>query len=326
MCFPGFYRALVTRRKGLLVVLALILILAATVGLAWTPFLKAFHAHQEEEVLDEPIKGKLMRIRLPSRTLRRTNTVFVYLPPNYDAKDSPYPVVYLLHGFPGEARDWFVKGQAHITTERKILAGNIPPMILVSFDAAGPNGPHDATQFLNRPDGKCSVEDYVTRELPEQIESRYNADNRPEGRALIGLSSGGYGAVNIGMKHPDIFRVLVSHSGFFQLADDASATKRWLGPNRVLWDVNDPFKKAGDWNKDTELHLYLDCGKSDDLLDENVRFSKRLGQLGIDHIFKAYPGSHHWSYWSKHFADSIQFTGDRLVKLRQSENAGGKVD
>lgn len=278
--------------------------------------LPAFMQRRQEQILGAQISGRLLQIRLRSSCLRRVNTVLVYLPPGYTNRGKPYPVAYLLHGFPGQATDWFAKGQAHLTADREIVSGHMPPMMLVSFDAFGPGGPHDATQYLNKPDGSERVEDYVCSELPNQIERQFNADPHPCARALIGLSSGGFGAVNLGLKHPDVFRVLASHSGFFDLKDEPAAAMHWLGPRGPLWERNSPLTTLGDRPGDRQLHVYLDCGLSDRLLDDNKHFSASLNATGIDHILHTYPGGHTWRSWRRRFNFSIAFVGQQFRTLR----------
>lgn len=185
--------------------LTIVLLIALGAVLGWIPLQNAFHRYQVRALLNESMAGGVTLVHERSRALHRDNAIYIYTPPDYKTSKRHYPVVYLLHGCPGAGRDWFVKGRAHETAEKMILAKQIRPMILVSFDAFGPDGTKDRAEFLNSTRQRTMVEDYVAEELPGFIDSTLRTIRSPNARALIGLSSGGYGAINIGTKHPDVF-------------------------------------------------------------------------------------------------------------------------
>lgn len=297
------------RFRKYLVVLMGMTAIGAAVTLLWTPVLNAYHKHQEHVFLTAPMRGRVLRVVMPSRMLHRNNILFVYLPPGYTRISRPFPVVYLLHGSPGEGRDWFAKGDIQHTAEREILNGQIPPMILVAFDGYGPGGPRDETDFLNKAGGSFKVEDYVASELPNYIDAHFHTDRQPQGRALMGLSAGGYAAVNIGLQHLAEFRVMASHSGFLDPEKDRRIVTHMLGPKGPLWDQNDPMKRLGHYAGERKCHIYLDCGTGDELLNDNRRFAGELTQYGIDHEFRTARGGHQWWFWRKQFALSLVFIG-----------------
>lgn len=273
------------------------------------------HIYIEYALLHEPLNGKLVRLYVPSKSLRRVNKMFVYLPPGYDESSSRYPVVYLLHGQPGEARDWFYDGRAHETAEKMIFNHKIKPLILVSADCYGPRGSNDRTDFLNAKDGHIMVEDYMARELPNFMDGRYRTIPSPNARALVGLSSGGYGATNIGLKHRDTFGVIVSHSGFFEPRFERKAIRRMLGPTGSLWDENSPMRQVKKHRSDELLHIFMDVGRSDDLLDDNDMFAKELAHYEIPHNYTVVNGSHSWSLWRSRFRVSLPYVAGRFETL-----------
>ena len=172
--------------------------------------------------MDEKLSGTLVKKSMPmSPLLGRKITTWVYLPPGYKRLTRRYPVVYVLHGMPGEVRDCFVKGQIHNTAEQLILKRKIQPLILVGWDGQGPTGSNDITEFLDRSDGKWPMETFIVQELVPYIDRTYRTIARPEARALDGVSAGGYAAVNLMFKHPDIWKIGASHTGFFASSDDA---------------------------------------------------------------------------------------------------------
>jgi enterochelin esterase-like enzyme len=251
------------------------------------------------------IKGQLAKLEMDSKSLHRKTAVYVYLPPGYDRSKERLPVAYLLHGNPGKSSDWFSRGHIEQTVDNLIVSGKIRPLIMVAADCFGSGGPHSHDDFLNSNDGSLMAEDFVAHELPAWVDAHYRTIRSPEARALSGLSSGGYGALNVGSKHTEVFHILVCHSGFVDLKDEPKAAALMLGPQGPLWDANNPLKQVKNWRAKKSLHVYLDIGSDDELLPESRDLAKALDQYGIDHIFSVLKGAHEWSLWQKQFAVSI---------------------
>jgi len=136
--------------------------------------------------------------------------VSIYIPPGYDANsDSKYPVVYGLVGFGGTGRmlfniDPFMENlQAKM--DRLIATGKSGPMIIAAVDCFTKLG---GCQYINSA-AVGRYEDYIIDEVVRFVESRYRCDRR----AIWGKSSGGFGAIVLGMRHPEIFSALADHSG-----------------------------------------------------------------------------------------------------------------
>jgi putative tributyrin esterase len=292
-----------------------ILPVAVAAALLWFPVQRAIHRYQLELLMSEPLAKRLTVLQMRSKALRRVNTVFVYTPPGYSKSGESYPVVYLLHGSPGQASDWFVKARAHETAEKMILSDQIKPVILVSFDGYGPGGTGDHAEFLNSVHGSVMVEDYVADELPRFIDKKFRTIRNPNARALVGLSSGGYGAINIGTKHQYVYRVLASHSGYFDPHIEPRPIQRMLGPDGSLWDANNPHKQVSKWRGDPDLHIYLDCGRTDQLFRDNQQLDREMTQNGIRHVFHIIDGGHRWSLWRLRFHESLRYCDSRFEEL-----------
>ncbi len=297
------------RRLGIVAIpLALTtLILAPKV---WPRYLIWFHARQESAALSEVLQGKLIKKSMPpSEILHGVKiTTWVYLPPGYESGNQRYPVVYVMHGMPGEVRDCFVKGRVQDAAEALILDHKIAPLILVGWDGEGPGGPADITNYLDRPDYK--MESFMVNELVPYVDSTYRTIPDKRYRALDGISAGGYAAPNLMFKHPDIWTVGASHNGFFSPDDDEENMVAILGPRRshgALWDSNDPTKTVLEIKPTSGLHLYLDIGAGDELQPEFSRFAEQVRQQGLDVEAHIFPGRHTWTFWSRHFYDSLRF-------------------
>ena len=140
----------------------------------------------------------------------------VYLPPGYDG-GAAYPAIYWLHGFTGtamaatNANPWVPSLPECMD---RVIAAGAPPAILVMVDGFTRFG---GSQYLNS-DANGRYEDFVVEETVAHIDRRYRTLAAPAHRGLNGKSSGGYGALVLAMRHPDVFGGVASHSGdmFFE--------------------------------------------------------------------------------------------------------------
>jgi len=136
----------------------------------------------------------------------------VYLPPGYDSGETRYPVIYWLHGFTGiglsaiNANPWVPS--LPVCMDRVVAAG-APPAILVMADGFTKFG---GSQYLNS-EANGRYEDFVTTEIVSHIDRGYRTLAAPAHRGVNGKSSGGYGALVLAMRHPEIFGAVASHSG-----------------------------------------------------------------------------------------------------------------
>jgi putative tributyrin esterase len=142
-------------------------------------------------------------------------------------------------------------------------------------------------------------------------------------RGISGTSMGGYGALKIAMKHPDLFGSASAHSAV--LLQDLSAAKvsagrlarfqalfnKIYGINEDLtyWEANNPMTLAKDTKKLNGLKLYFDCGTEDDYgFDVGTRqLDEMLTKAGYTHESHLYPGNHGWDYAMKHTNESLLF-------------------
>ena len=132
--------------------------------------------------------------------------VVIYLPPGYRSSASRYPVVYLLHGFGATkngAEEWTSGDWANVPgmMDRLIAAGRIRKMIVVMPDASTRLG----GAFYTNSAATGNWEDFVTRDLVTAIDRRYRTLRRASSRGIAGHSMGGYGAIKLAMKHPEVY-------------------------------------------------------------------------------------------------------------------------
>ena len=185
----------------------------------------------------------------------------VYTPPGYDHKRTQgYPVVYLLHGLPFtektyvEPKTWdewidpnslfktypdFPEEGFRVWIDKLISEGKIEPMIIVMPNAANVGY---GFSFYSNSALNGNFEDYIATDLVNYIDNRYNTIDNRDGRAVIGNSQGGYAAFLFGMKHPDIFGVIASHSGLIVMDVVLSVGKIVVAENPGGFTGPDPTK------------------------------------------------------------------------------------
>jgi enterochelin esterase family protein len=163
--------------------------------------------------------GRVERVSFTSDVLKSnpcgdpaTRTVPVYLPPGYDAAPTArYPVVFCLTGFTGRGvmllnEDGWAPNIAQ-RMDRLIASGRAKPMILVMPDCFTRYG---GSQYIDSP-ATGRYEEHLVRELVPWADRTWRT--RPDRRAVMGKSSGGFGAITHGMRHPDVFHAVACHSG-----------------------------------------------------------------------------------------------------------------
>lgn len=137
----------------------------------------------------------------------------VYLPPSYGKIDKRFPVVYLISGFTGKGimqlNVSFLSENIEQRLNRLISDKKMKEMIVVMPDCITKYG---GSQFINSA-GTGNYEDYLTKELVPYIDSKYKTLNKNKSRAICGKSSGGYGAVVLAMKNPEVFGLMCSTAG-----------------------------------------------------------------------------------------------------------------
>jgi len=150
-----------------------------------------------------------------SKVLARELGYGIYLPPSYKTSTKRYPIVYFLHGmFENEMR-WSTRGGTDLMLDRMIAEGKIGEFIV-----ALPNG--GTSFYTNARDGSEKWEDMIVSEFVPMIESSYRVDASRAARGISGTSMGGYGALKLAMKHPDMFGSVSAHSAVL-LADLSAA-------------------------------------------------------------------------------------------------------
>lgn len=230
------------------------------------------------------------RLSVPSASMNKEIPVLVVLPDIALASEGgDCPVVYLLHGYGGNAETWLtIKPDLPQIADQKGI-------IFVCPDARN-------SWYWDSPiDPAFRYETFVASELVGYIDLHYKTVAGRKGRAITGLSMGGHGALWIAFRHQETFGACGSMSG---CADIRPFPKNWeisrrlgsLAENPKLWDEYTVINNL-DSLRSEALAILIDCGVEDFFLDVNKELHASLLARQIDHDFTIRPGGHNRAYW-----------------------------
>ena len=246
----------------------------------------------------------------------------IYLPKGYDDEANAkreYPWVIWLHGR-NESLTSFQRGGARVLDQLR-GKGEIPEMILVTASAG-----RRTTYFNGERDG--DVEDLIVEDLVKAVEKKHRVSKQRQHRAVMGISVGGFGAVRLALKHPDVFGAVAAHSSAMFPADPADLDRRYQrtaqGLASVLGDPIDEKKWAQEVPTAMVAHIkpeslqglriYFDVGSRDryGFTQPNVDFHEALDKAEIKHTFELVEGGgHSWGSGLKDesLENSFKFVG-----------------
>jgi len=208
---------------------------------------------------------------------------FYALLPDRQEQPGPYPVLYMLHGLSDDYTAWL----RWTSIERYVRA---LPLIVVLVDGD--------RCFYSNLEGGPQYEDALVKDLVPFVDWYFPTIAAREGRALGGLSMGGYGAIKLALKHPDLFCSAVGHSG---------AYNAFRNGDRGLKEEDCPYLLAEKLDRSLTPALRFDCGVDDFLIAWNREFHAHLDKLGIPHEYEEFPGAHDWGYWDLHVQEALAF-------------------
>jgi putative tributyrin esterase len=259
--------------------------------------------------------GRVECNTVASKILARSVAYCIVLPASFDAnKTKHFPILYALHGL-GDNEQFFVHSGLWNLVEDMQEKGELKEFLIATPDGG-------ASFYINSKDGKNRYEDFLLQEFFPFIEKRYRAAPGRANRALSGVSMGGYGALHLAFRHPQLFGAASAHSAAliqrlpsFLGNAPQSPRARVLGsvfgipPDQTFWEQNSPLTLPRTANL-AGLHIYFDCGDHDDygFEDGAVALDKILTQRHIAHEFHLYPGRHDGEYFAEHLPASLVFT------------------
>lgn len=274
-----------------------------------------------------PVAASGLRIMesmvMPSKILKQDIHFSVCLPTNYYVVKKSYPVVYLLHGLGDNEASWLEYGQISQYADKAVADGEIHSMIFVMPEAF-------RTYYVNDYKGSFLYQDMFVNELVPYIDSIFRTKRDRQHRALMGYSMGGFGALNLHLRHLDVFGTTVPLSISVRtdeqyMTEDASGwDDQWgrlfgepgfKGKDRITeyYKQNSPYyilsqMSAADINK---LNIYIDNGdKEQTLCRSNEELHILMRNLNIPHEFRVRDGGHSFQYWCSALPNALRFIND----------------
>jgi S-formylglutathione hydrolase FrmB len=257
------------------------------------------------------LRGTLLDRSFPSKALRGRIGFEIYLPPGYSSSHARYPVVYFLHGLPATSSAFRATGSFAEAFES---VGK--PAILV-----GPQGARDDDddpEYLDWAAGR-NWETALGTELPRYIDSHFRTIPNRRGRAIVGLSAGGYGAVLLALHGLSAFSVIESWSGYFHPTNPSgtrtldlgsTAANRHASAHSFVGSLRRAFRR-----QPTFFGFYI--GNEDARFRaENVRLHRELVGANVPHVFEIYGGGHSQALWRAHAATWLGLAVRRLAPAR----------
>ncbi len=288
-----------------------------------------------------------LEVGVATSALGRAVDIRILLPDGYDARPARrYPVLYLFHGTSGRASDWIRMGDATPTTAHR-------PLIVVMADAGfdGDGGGWFTNWWNGGAGGPPKWETFHIHQLIPWVDANFRTIASRDGRAIAGLSQGGFGALSYAARHPDLFGTVASFSGAAEIdrdpaaialvtpvieataagLDQSSDPDAMFGPratNEINWQAHDPATLVPNL-RHTGIWLWTGNGQPGpldppapnagaDLIEGGVHTLTMLfhGHLEDAHIPSHYddygPGTHSWPYWTR---DLKQFIGPLMRRF-----------
>lgn|SRR5579871_190861 len=257
-----------------------------------------------------------------SRILRQVVHYCVYLPDGYDqgASQHPprsYPVLYFLHGLGDNEQTLFNSGGWTLLDDLRHQHK------MGDFLIVAPEGRRSF--YINSADGTYHYSDFFLQEFLPQIEGKYRIVKGRAGRAISGISMGGYGALRFAFAQPQLFSAVSAQGAALmtETPQQLDAAERSGAPlasviakvfgspiNVAHWNANNTFllakKNAAELKR---MAIYFNCGQEDNYGFEKgaAKLDEELTRQGIKHEYHSYPGDHSLQYFLSHFAEVMEF-------------------
>jgi enterochelin esterase-like enzyme len=253
--------------------------------------------------------GDLRQVRFRSRALGRTDSYLIYLPPGYAklAKaGTRFPVLYLLHGDGRHQRHGaghlFQRGRIGPALSALMRSGQIKPMLIVMPESTDSSVVGD-TEWANTSRGRFASN---VIDLVHSVDSAWPTVAARTGRAIAGLSMGGYGAMNVALHHLSLFSTVESWSGYFR----QTATGPFAGASPARLRANSPavyLSKLRNTLVANPIHVLLYISRTDPLRVQQGPFASQLQSLGVPVEQDEFGGPHNFALWANHMSLALSF-------------------
>lgn len=245
--------------------------------------------------------GTVSRVWYDSPALGLERRMTVYTPAGYETGGKRYPVLYLLHGMGGDEEAWISLGRTAQILDNLIAQGKAKPMIVVmpNGNASQEAAPGESSRGMVPPTMQLpkTMEGSYEQAFPEIvkfIDKNYRTVKSKSGRAIAGLSMGGFHSLHISKQYPDMF----NYVGLFSAA---------IMPNK---EVSSPIyenmegKLKVQFDKNPALY-WIAIGKTDFLYKANEEYRKLLDKKGYKYTYYESDEGHIWKNWRIYLTEFV---------------------
>jgi len=264
--------------------------------------------------------GEVLREAFASPALGRDGHYTVYLPDGYSATGTLHPVLYLLHGAGGDEWDWVRHGGLVATLDSLIARGLMRPSVVV-MPTVGP-----VSWWVNG--AAQASEDAVVHDLLPHIERRFQVSTDRAGRAIGGLSMGGYGALHLALRHPQRFcgAALISPAVYDPLPPERSSARtappfqREGAFDAQAWQrLNHPAQLAAYQAAPLKVPMWIVSGDHDHLgiALHSAQLFWRLHAMQPQQVeLRIVDGDHDWAVFGPALPDALQYVDRQCRQAR----------
>ena len=240
----------------------------------------------------------------PNNEFESNRRITIYTPPGYEEnKEKSYPVLYLLHGTGGDEDAWSTLGRATQILDNLIAQGKAEPMIVImpNSNVAEEAAPGQSSLGMIKPDMKQPrwMDGTFEETFPDIlhfVDSDYRTIKDKSGRAIAGLSMGGFHALHISRIYPDTFDYMGLFSPAIDPRDTTSATAY----------IYDNIEQTLEAQRNNGYKLYFIAIGNDDFLYQEVSdYRKMLDKLEISYQYTESKGGHTWTNWRTYLSDFV---------------------
>ena len=264
--------------------------------------------------------GSVIRCWYSSPTLQMTRRLVIYTPPSYESSNTDYPVLYLLHGMGGDEETWTERGRMAQIMDNLIAQGKAKPMIVVmpNGNASQEAAPGESSLGFYKPETKLPKIDaksvfsdmseakkilpllkesnQIIKSFPDIvnfIDQRFRTKKEKSGRAIAGLSMGGFQSMYISKEYPDMF----DYVGLFSAAA--------LAPNVNVPPFDNVTEKLKvQFDKKPALY-WMAVGKEDFLYKMNENYRRKLDENGHKYTYFETGEGHIWKNWRIYLTEFV---------------------
>lgn len=240
---------------------------------------------------------------------------YIFTPPGYNDPanaDRRYPVIYLLHGFPGTSTDWFRAGGAGRTADVLLLHRSMPAAVIVSPESNGGSLTQDYACLDAADPGGPQLAGFLTGTVVDYVDAHFRTIPERRARAIGGMSAGAYCALNLGLHNPGKFGSIIALTPY---GDPGADGRALLGNSKELIEANTPARYLPRLGSLAGTTVFLSAGTRDrQAMATMGELARGLRGADADVVTRTVPsGRDTWAQARLDLSTALTVVGPRLA-------------